>query len=446
MIIKTMPLDQLIHAEYNPRVALQPGDPEFEKLKKSILEFGYVDPIVYNERSGVVVGGNQRLHVLRALGFTKVEVSVVDLSPEKEKALNLALNKIGGQWDMAKLTDLLDELNNDEFDIEITGFDKMEICELIQQFRGGNVEEDDFDPTAAAAAIKKPITKLGDIWQLGCHRLMCGDTTNLDDMMKLMDGQRATMVITDPPYNVNYTGSTNEHLTILNDNMPAVKFNVFLRDAFSVINAVTEPGGAIYVCHADSEGTNFREALQSSGWLMKQCLIWVKSQFVIGRQDYHWQHEPILYGWKPGAAHRWHGGRRQSTVIEDVVPMSIADGPDGKIITFHSGVNAVVIRVPSFEVLHTGADDITTVWRFEKPLRNGEHPTMKPVALCARAIRNSSKQGENVGDFFGGSGSTLIAAEQVGRCAYLMELDPIYCDVIVRRWEEYTGQKAVRAK
>jgi len=226
--------------------------------------------------------------------------------------------------------------------------------------------------------------------------------------------------------------------------MPAEQFNQFLKDAFLNLYAVTEAGGAIYICHADSEGSNFRGAMQSSGWSLRQCLIWVKNQFVLGRQDYQWQHEPILYGWKPGAAHKWYGGRKQSTTIDQDMPIVIQRDDEGVTISITSGIQQVVLKVPSFEVISTGDDSATSIWRFEKPLRNGEHPTMKPIPLCARAIRNSSKPHEIAIDFFNGSGSTLMAAEQTGRVCYAMEFDPVYVDATVRRWEEYTGLKAVR--
>ncbi|WP_312200075.1 DNA-methyltransferase, partial [Anaerospora hongkongensis] len=292
----------------------------------------------------------------------------------------------------------------------------------------------------------EPMTKPGDVWQLGQHRLLCGDATVLSDVEKLMDGKLAAMIFTDPPYNVNYQGGTGDKLTIKNDNMSASQFKQFLHDAFAAMYAVTEPGGAIYVCHADSEGSNFRGALQETGWLLKQCLIWAKNQFVLGRQDYQWQHEPILYGWKPGAAHKFFGGRKQGTVIEEAAPIIVRQDDEGALLTFTAGIHTVTLRVPSFEILQAGDDSFSTVWRFEKPVRNGEHPTMKPIGLCARAIQNSSRSGDIVADFFGGSGSTLMAAEQTGRTCFSMELDPGYCDVIIRRWEEFTGQKAVLVK
>lgn len=397
MRIERIPIDRLIPADYNPRKDLQPGDPEYEKLKRSIEEFGFVEPLVWNKRTGRLVGGHQRLKVLKAKGIKEVEVSVVDLPENKEKALNIALNKIEGDWDFPKLKDVLEEIDTGEFDIEITGFDTEEIERLMTQFAEDNPEEDDFDVEKAIEEIEEPITKPGDIWVLGRHRILCGDATSLDDVKRLMQGQMADMVFTDPPYNVDYTGKTKDALKIQNDKMANDQFRQFLYDAFSNALAVTNEGCAIYICHADFEGYNFRGAMVDAGWLLKQCIIWVKNTIVMGRQDYQWQHEPILYGWKPGGKHKWFSDRKQSTV-----------------------------------------------WQFDKPTRSADHPTMKPIGIPARAMKNSCKPKGLVLDLFLGSGSTLLAAEQTGRACYGTELDPVYCDVIVRRWEEFTGQKAAK--
>jgi len=430
----------------NPRNPNTHSNKQIELLAKIIKNQGWRAPITVSNRSGFIVRGHGRLLAAMKLGVNQVPVDRQDYASEAEEWADLiADNRIAelSEIDNSLLGSLLADIDS-AFDIELTGFSVKEVDKIMAELESGEIIEDDFDAAAEAAKIKTPVTKPGDVWQLGRHRLMCGDATAKADVLKLMDGRLAAMVFTDPPYNVNYTGSTVEKLTIKNDNMPADRFYAFLRDAFTAIYAVTEPGGAIYVCHADSEASNFRGALRDAGWLLKQCLVWVKNQHVIGRQDYQWRHEPILYGWKPGAAHRWYGGRRQSTVIEDVAPLSVQQMEDGEVLTVSVGLNTVAIKVAAFEVLHAGSDELSTVWRFEKPLRNGEHPTMKPVALCARAIRNSSRQGEIVGDFFGGAGSTLIAAEQVGRNCYMMELDPVYCDVIINRWEEFSGQKAVK--
>jgi DNA modification methylase len=385
MEIRKIPIEKLNPAAYNPRKDLQPGDPEYEKLKRSIQEFGYVEPIVWNKRTGNIVGGHQRYKVLLDMGMSEVDCVVVDLDETKEKALNLALNKIQGDWDYLKLKDLLQELDTGEFDLELTGFDMGEIEDLMTQFHvPGEIIEDDVPEPP-----EEPITKLGDLWLLGRHRLLCGDATDPEKVSKLMENQLADMIFTDPPYNVDYQGSAGK---IMNDNMTDDAFYRFLIDAFRNMAQKSKEGAPIYVCHADSEGLNFRAAFKEAGWDLKQCIIWVKQRFVMGRQDYHWQHEPILYGWKPGAAHKFYGDRKQ-----------------------------------------------TTVWQIDRPMANREHPTMKPVNLCAKAIENSSKSGDIIIDFFGGSGSTLIAAEQLNRTCYMMELDPVYCDVIVQRYINLKG-------
>lgn len=405
MNIRKIPVSMINPAPYNPRIDLQPGDPEYEKLKRSIEEFGYVEPLVWNERTGNLVGGHQRYKILvNEQGATEVEVSVVDLDETREKALNLALNKIDGDWDLPKLRDLMSELKECDFDLSLTGFDSADLDELFQEvpfsFEPENieVEEDDFDVEDELAMIEEPVTKPGDLWSMGRHRLLCGDSSNLADVERLMGGHRVDLVFTDPPYNVDYTGKTKDALKIENDKMDDGRFKEFLLDVYRNLFHVSKEGAAIYVCHADSEGINFRSAMVEAGWLLKQCLIWVKNTFVLGRQDYHWRHEPILYGWKPGAAHNWYADRKQDTV-----------------------------------------------WEVDKPVRNADHPTMKPIALVSKALQNSSKRGDLVLDLFGGSGSTLIAAEKTGRTAYLMELDPKYCDVIVKRWEQLTGQTAIKA-
>jgi DNA modification methylase len=391
MNIRKIPIGQINPAAYNPRKDLQPGDPEYEKLKRSMNEFGYVEPIVWNKRTGNIVGGHQRYKILLDQDIQEIDCVVVDLDETKEKALNIALNKISGEWDLPKLKDLLQELDTGEFDIEITGFDMDEIEELITQIH----VSDEIIEDEAPEPPEEPVTKPGDLWLLGRHRLLCGDSTDQTVVAKLMENQLADMIFTDPPYNVDYQGSAGK---IMNDNMTDDVFYCFLLDAFKNMAQKSKEGAPIYVCHADSEGLNFRAAFKEAVWDLKQCIIWVKQHFVMGRQDYQWQHEPILYGWKPGAAHKFYGGRNQSTI-----------------------------------------------WQIDRPMANREHPTMKPVALCAKAIENSSKAGDIVLDLFGGSGSTLIACEQLNRTCYTMELDPKYCDVIVRRWENFTGRKANKA-
>lgn len=437
MEIRKIPIEKIDPAYYNPRKDLKPGDPEYEKLKRSISEFDLVEPLVWNKKTGRLVGGHQRLKVLKELGYTEIEVSVVDLPEEKEKALNIALNKIQGDWDYEKLKNLLEELDTGDFDLELTGFDMEEIEDLMTQF---NVEEIDIQEDEPPEPPEEPITKPGDLWILGKHRLLCGDSTKAKDVERLMNGEKADMVFTDPPYNVNYgdkasmlekyqKGHSNVN-SIKNDNMDNDDFLRFLTSAFKNIYSALCPGGPFYICHAETTGLEFRKAVINSGLLLKQCLIWVKNSLVLGRQDYQWIHEPILYGWKPGAAHKWYGGFNKTTVIED--------RPN--------------LRKMKKEELIKFAEELlegkhhTTVIREDKPTKSVEHPTMKPVKLIGYLINNSSKIGDKVLDIFGGSGSTLIAAEQLDRTCYMMEIDPVYCDVIVKRWENFTGQKAVLAE
>lgn len=443
MRIEKLPIDKLRPADYNPRRKLKPGDPAYEKLRRSIVEYGYIEPVIYNKQTGHVVGGHQRLQVLHDLGYKEVEAVVVDLPPAKEKALNIALNKISGDWNMPKLKDLLESLAKDGMDLSLTGFDVSEASEILGGI-GKVAKEDNFDVDAAVEAIRMPVTRPGDIWQLGSHRLLCGDSTKSEQVRALLAGDFADMIFTDPPYNVDYIGKTKDKLKIKNDKMKDGDFYQFLTDAFAAMFVVTKPGGAIYVCHADSEGLNFRVALKAAGWDIKQCLVWVKNVFVMGRQDYQWQHEPILYGWKPGAAHKWRGRRKQSTVIDDLQAIAVSRHGDKYRLEINADLQTVVLEVPEFAVLDRRGAENSAVWYFDKPVRSSKHPTMKPIALVARALANSSDSGDIVLDTFGGSGSTLIAAEQLSRRCYAVELDPVYCDVIIQRWEALTGGKAER--
>lgn len=424
----------------NPRVHPKSA---IDKLTKSIQEFGWTNPVLVS-KDGFVLAGHARLKAAEKAGFEEVPVIVLPLEGEKADAYLIADNRLQEEtdWDMPLLKEVVQDLFDQDYDLTLTGLDAEEIDKLLRPPE--ELVEDDFDPEEEAEKIEEPITKPGDVWQLGEHRLICGDATVLDDIQKLMDGAEADMVFTDPPYNVDYTGKTKDKLKIQNDRMEDEKFRAFLYDAFTNMFAVSKPGAAIYVCHADSEGLNFRAAMKESGWLLKQCLIWVKNSLVMGRQDYHWRHEPILYGWKPGASHKWFGGRKQDTVIEDDQIVTIVPGKNGATIHIKTGIQALVLKVSDYKVEYAGDDSETTIWRIDRPTRNSEHPTMKPIALVARALQNSSEPGAVVLDPFGGSGSTLIAAEQTGRKAYLVEFDPKYCDVIVKRWETFTGKKAQR--
>ena len=393
MNIQKIKIDKLIPATYNPRKNLKPSDAEYVKIKNSIEKFGFVSPLVIN-KDMTVIGGHQRLKVLKEMGIVEVECIIVDLDKTNEKALNIALNKIQGDWDEEKLEALLQELKLEDFDTNLTGFDFDEVDEILKDVNGS--KEDDFDVDSAYEEIEEPITKPGDVWILGKHRLMCGDSAQKEDVMHLMNNQDADMLLTDPPYNVDYVGKTSEALKIKNDNMSDNQFYEFLKKVFENMYSVTKEGASIYVFHADTEGLNFRKAFKDAGYKLAECLIWKKDCFVMGRQDYQWQHEPILYGWKEGAAHHFINDRTQSTILE-----------------------------------------------FDRPRQSSLHPTMKPIDLVARLLKNSSKENDKILDLFGGSGSTIIAAEQLNRNCYTMALDPKYCDVIVKRWESLTNKEAI---
>lgn len=427
MQIKLVNLNAIKPYEKNPRN----NEAAIDKVASSIKEFGFKQPIVV-DAAGIIIAGHTRFKAAQRLRLSEVPVLYADdLTPNQIKAYRLADNKTSefAEWDAELLSAELNDLLISGFDMEPYGF-----------VAKPEASEDDFDVDAELPEI--PETKRGDIYALGEHRLMCGDATVISDVDRLMAGKLADMVFTDPPYNVDYEGGTG--LKIKNDSMSDEKFYSFLYDSFVSMYASLKTGGAVYVCHADSEGLNFRRAFKESGLLLKQCIIWVKNTFVMGRQDHHWQHEPILYGWKPGGSHKWYGGRKQSTVIESEDGVFVNKLKDGFQLTFNNGVQKVVIKVPEYETLEAHSDEITTTWNIDKPMKNGEHPTMKPIKLCARAIENSTQAGEIVEDFFGGSGSTLMACEQLGRSCYTMELDERYCDVIIKRYEQYTGKKAVK--
>ena len=382
MDIQTLPVDKLIPADYNPRKDLKPGDPEYEKLKRSLSEFGYVEPVIWNKTTGHVVGGHQRLKVLIDTGVTEVECVVIEMDTEKEKALNVALNKISGEWDKDKLSLLIADLQGADFDVSLTGFDAPELDALFKDAQRDGVHDDDFD---VDAALKEPaITKPGDLWLLGKHRLVCGDSTKRDSFDLLMDGKQANLVVTDPPYNIDYEGKAGK---IKNDNMTDSAFYEFLLASFQNMEASMANDASIYVFHADTEGLNFRRAFSDAGFYLSGTCIWKKQSLVLGRSPYQWRHEPVLFGWKKKGRHEWYADRKQ-----------------------------------------------TTIWEFDKPKQNADHPTMKPVELLAYPILNSSMANCVVLDPFGGSGSTLIASEQTDRACRMIELDEKYCDVIVRRF------------
>lgn len=387
MQIEKKKVIDLVPADYNPRKDLKPGDKEYEKLKRSIDEFGYVDPLIWNKRTSRLVGGHQRLKVLKDMGIDEVDVVVVDMDEEKEKALNVALNKISGDWDKDKLMLLITDLQGEDFDVSLTGFDPEELDDLFKDNLKDDVKNDNFD---VDKELKKPtMTKPGDLWQLGEHRLLCGDSTKEESYELLMAGKQANLVITDPPYNVNYQGSAGK---IKNDNMKDDAFYQFLLAAFTNMEKNMAGDASIYVFHADTEGLNFRKAFSDAGFYLSGTCIWVKQSLVLGRSPYQWRHEPILFGWKKRGKHCWYAGRKESTI-----------------------------------------------WEFDKPKKNKDHPTMKPIPLLAYPIMNSSMTNSIVLDPFGGSGSTLIACEQTKRICRTIELDEKFCDVIVKRYIERVG-------
>lgn len=419
-------LSDLKPAEYNPRIPLRPEDKEYQDIKRSIEDNGYLDPIVINY-DGTIIKGHQRRTVMMDLGIKEAEVVVLEIRDKgKEKQANIALNKITGRWDDLKLKDLLLDLELNDYDLESTGFTVDELDDLcVSLEKELEAEEDDFDPEEEYNEIEEPVTQRGDIWILGRHRLMCGDSTSELDVSQLMAGEEADLVITDPPYNVNYKDGS-----IKNDNMDEGSFEVFLQNAFLAMFEFMRQGAAAYIFHADSEGLAFRKAFVDAGFKLAECLIWEKNSFVLGRQDYQWRHEPILYGWKEGAAHYFIDDRSQDTVLlEDELDLESMKKQD--LITY------------IHQIIDSQKDKTTVIFE-NKPTKNDVHPTMKPVALIGKLMKNSSKPEWNVLDLFGGSGSTLMAAEQLNRTAFLMELDEKFCDVIVRRWENYTGGKAVR--
>jgi DNA modification methylase len=393
MQIEKINIEKLKAAKYNPRKDLKPGDAEFEKLKRSIENFGYVEPVIWNKRTGNVVGGHQRLKVLKHLGETEIDCVILDIDLNKEKALNVALNKISGAWDMPLLSDLIKELQSEDFDVTLTGFDMGEVSDLFKNGIEENVKDDDFDLDKTVQNIKTPISRQRDIWLLGKHRLMCGDSTNAEMVKELMNGTQADLLLTDPPYNVSYEGTAG---TIKNDNMEDDKFRQFLCDAFKNAKEVIKCGASFYIWHADSEGYNFRGACHDTGLQVRQCLIWKKSSLVMGRQCYQWRHEPCLFGWKDGGAHYWGSDRKQTTVLE-----------------------------------------------FDKPRKSELHPTMKPLELFAYQILNSTKINDIVLDLFAGSGTAIISSEQTNRICYSMEYDEKYADVITLRWIKSYGEKEV---
>lgn len=417
------------------------SDAQVEQIAASIREFGFVNPVLIDENCRIIAG-HGRVMAATKMGLADVPcLRLEGLTEAQIRAYVIADNKLAENagWDMDLLRLEIGDLKELGFDLGLMGFAKLELGEMLAYIEPTDGKT---DPDAVPDVPAVPVTKPGDLWLLGHHRLLCGDSTLAADVARLMGGGAADMVFTDPPYNVDYQGSTKDKLTIKNDKMSSEAFYCFLRDAFREAAAIVSPGAPIYVCHSDSEGLNFRRAMLDTGWLVKSLLIWVKNHFKLGRMDYHMRHEPILYGWRAGAAHRWYGGRKQSTVVEEMPGLVFQQEADGVEISFSDGIRSVAVKVPSYEVVGASDGIDATIWKVDKPLRNGDHPTMKPVEIPRRAIVNSSKNGGNIYEPFGGGGSTVIACEMLGRCCYVMELEPKYCDVIVTRWEQFTGRKA----
>lgn len=403
--------------EKNPRK----NDKAVAAVEESFEQCGYISPIIVDENL-LVLAGETRLKALKKRHVKRDNVlQVIGLTDEQKKKYRLLDNKVAeiADWDIDLLAEELEGLDFDGFDF---GFDQ-----LMEQFAEDpdpeDVKEDDYREPLPEA----PTSERGQVYQLGRHRLMCGDSTSPEDVRFLMDGQLADLLVTDPPYNVNYTGGTADKLTIQNDNMEEAAFRRFLHDAFRAADAAMRPGAAFYIWHSDSERYSFQGACKDVEWQVRQCLIWNKNAFVLGRQDYQWKHEPCLYGWKDGAAHYFIDERDHETVFEDTIDVAKLKKDEMRQLL----EQLLADKVP------------TTVINADKPLHNDIHPTMKPIALIAQLVANSSKRDWKVLDVFGGSGTTLMACEQLHRTCYTMELDPRYVDAIIDRWQQFTGQQAI---
>lgn len=411
------PIEWLRPYENNPRN----NEQAVEAVANSIKEFGFKVPIVATI-DGEIVNGHTRFKAAKFLKLKTVPVLIADdLTEEQIKGFRLANNKTGelADWDVELLYGELDELTG--FDMTMFGFEDIDFS--LDDFE--EVEKEDGEEVAINQEEKSKV-EYGDIYQLGRHRLMCGDSTSAEDMARLIDAAVIDLYVTDPPYNVAYQGGTDEAMTIMNDSMDDVSFRQFLRDAFAVANNHLKPGGAFYIWHADSEGLNFRAAVKETGWLLKQSIIWVKNAIVLGRQDYQWKHEPCLYGWKDGASHYFVDNRSLATVIEE-------DEENLKEMTKSELISYIKTMQDTSP---------TTVFYEDKPVRNDIHPTMKPLKLIARCVLNSSKKGDKILDSFNGGGSTLMVCERSERICYAMELDPVYVERTIKRWEEETGLTA----
>jgi DNA modification methylase len=367
-------------------------DSAIEKVAMSIKEYGFRQPIVV-DTNRIIVVGHTRYRASKKLGLKEVPITIAEnLTQEQINAYRIADNRTNeeAEWDLELLKTEIKELELADFNLDLTGFDEDQLNNMLFEEKQGLTDEDE-----VPEAPEEPITKLGDIWKLGKHKLICGDSTILNNYEKLFNENKADLLMTDPPYNVDYEGKTKDKLTIQNDSKNDDDFLQFLTDAFNNCAIHLKLGCSFYIFHSDWYGLEFRQSIKNSDLELKQNLIWAKNSMVMGRQDYQWQHEPCLYGWKRGASHSWYSDRKQTTII-----------------------------------------------KYDRPSKSKLHPTMKPVGLVEYLIKNSSKQEDIILDPFLGSGTTLMACEKQGRICYGVELDPKYCDVIVKRWEEFTGKKA----
>lgn len=371
---------------------------QIAQIAASIEEFGFTNPVLI-DAGNEIIAGHGRVMAAQRLGMTEVPcIRIAYMTEAQKRAYVIADNQLAlnAGWDEELLAQELAWLESESFDLDMLGFDASELDQILDE--SINKMEGFTDQNDIPEICEEVVSKRGDMWVLGEHTVLCGDSTNKEDVLKIAHPESIDCLITDPPYNVTYVGKTKDALTIENDSMSDAEFRKFLVSAFVNTDMVLKQGAVFYIWHADSEGFNFRGACRDVEWRVRQCLIWVKNVMVLGRQDYQWRHEPCLYGWKGGAAHKWCSDRKQTTILE-----------------------------------------------FNKPSRNGEHPTMKPIELIEYQIRNSTSKGDVVLDLFGGSGSTLIGCERSGRKARIIELDQKYVDVIIRRWQNYTGKVAVHA-
>ena len=389
MKIETADINTIKPYENNPRKL---KDSAIEKVAMSLKEYGFRQPIVV-DKDRIIVVGHTRYRASKKLGFKEVPITIADnLTPEQINAYRIADNRTAeeSEWDSELLKMEIKDLEAKDFKLDLLGFNEDQLNDMLFEEKQGLTDEDE-----VPEAPEEPISKLGDIWKLGNHKLICGDSTILNNYEKLFNENKADLLMTDPPYNVDYEGKTKDKLTIQNDSKNDDDFLQFLTDAFNNCAIHLKLGCSFYIFHSDWYGLEFRQSIKNSDLELKQNLIWAKNSMVMGRQDYQWQHEPCLYGWKRGASHSWYSDRKQTTII-----------------------------------------------KYDRPSKSKLHPTMKPVGLVEYLIKNSSKQEDIILDPFLGSGTTLMACEKQGRICYGVELDPKYCDVIIKRWENFTGAKA----